>query len=192
MVSRRPTNDKLKLAPSLLVGGALYFLFHWSPKVLRYDLATREMTLMDLPPTTEMGMGNYFLRISEDGGLGVTAVEDTIAKQWSKRAGPGEDNGWTQSKVVELKKLLPAHASAFVDVVGCVEGSGVLFMRKPGGLFSVDPKSGCAMAVELEGNPSFFNIIPYMSFNMPGTTTLFSLRLPVFRITNISVTCEFG
>ncbi|KAK3126199.1 hypothetical protein QOZ80_7AG0553070 [Eleusine coracana subsp. coracana] len=141
--------DKLKLAPSLLVGGALY-LFHWSPEVLKYDLATREMTLIDLPPTTD-DMGYFLLRTTEDGSFGVTAVEDTTLKQWSRGEGPEEDNGWTQSEVIELKTVLPAHASAFVDMVGCVEGTGVIFMRTPGVLFRVDPKSGCALNVHVGG-----------------------------------------
>jgi hypothetical protein len=192
---KRTHYDHLKLTPSLLVGGALYFMFKWDDTILKYDLATREMTLIDLPPPTTDDMGFYMLRTNEDGSLGVAAVEGTVLKQWSKGEGLVGDNGWTQSKVVDLKRLLPAYALGFIDVVACAEGSGVLFMRTPGGLFSVDPNSGCAMKIDVEGDPCF-NIIPYMSFNLPGTA-LFSLGFDfsVLRMSNIFQlvrNCEYG
>ena len=137
--------------------------------ILRYDLGTLEISVIDdLPPTSYKP---DVLTTTEDGRPGFAAVHQSRLYLWAREladAGP-----WAQSGVVELQKLLPA-AAAPHSVVGFAEGVGTLFVGTKSGVYSVDLKSQQQQARNVfEGDGC--NVLPYMScFYTPGTSA--SLR----------------
>ncbi|XP_066345174.1 uncharacterized protein [Miscanthus floridulus] len=125
-----------------LVGSTLYFSIDCGSRTLSYNLATRQTSVIHLPPmpdecaTALMGM--------ENGGLGVAKL-DKAAKLsvWSMEVNPNGDIGWTQIKVVELDKLLPVNACSISSEFLCyAQGVGVFFVGTYDGLFSFDLMSG--------------------------------------------------
>ncbi|KAL6598638.1 hypothetical protein ACP70R_046337 [Stipagrostis hirtigluma subsp. patula] len=80
---------------------------------------------------------------------------------WSRESGP-DGKGWTQSKVIELKTLIPFGAILVsYDVLGFTEGGGVVYMRTDHGSFTADMKSG---QLKKLGGVSSAGIVAYMSF----------------------------
>jgi hypothetical protein len=160
-----------------LVGSTLYFSIDCGCRTLSYDLATRQTSVIHLPPmpgeraTALMGM--------ENGGLGVARL-DKAAKLsvWSMEVNPNRDIGWTQIKVVELDKLLPVNACSISSEFLCfAQGVGVFFIGTYDGLFSFDLMSGQVRQVFEEpchniGNLGFHPcVVPYVSFYTPGTSS---------------------
>lgn len=80
--------------PSAIVGNALYFVIDSSRRILKYDLATREINVHHQPP------GSYrtctTIMTVEDGGLGVARMEGPRLSLWSMEASPDEGMGWAQ------------------------------------------------------------------------------------------------
>uniref|UniRef100_K3YKT2 Uncharacterized protein n=1 Tax=Setaria italica TaxID=4555 RepID=K3YKT2_SETIT len=158
---------------SVLMGNALYFKFDTNNcGILRYDLGTREMTMMDLHlPRYEdydaSSVPSIQLMTTEGGRrLGFIRLEDTRLCLWSRD--DEADVGWAPNRVIELEKLLPFDVSLAYDtfLLGFAEGVGVIFMRVGDGVFTVDLKSSKVMKV-YEG--SINSVVPYMSFRTPGT-----------------------
>ncbi|TVU40637.1 hypothetical protein EJB05_14106, partial [Eragrostis curvula] len=75
----------------------------------------------------------------EDGRLGFTIVHQFKLYLWSKEIGPGGDERWVQSRVIELEALLPAGASAASPrVIVTTDSAGIVFMTMIDGLFTFD------------------------------------------------------
>jgi hypothetical protein len=153
------------LMRSALVGNALYFGLVQKDKALRYDLESREVAWVRLPPTCH----TFELRVlttTEDGELGmVTAYGDKVYIWWRK-AGP-PDAGWRQDRVIELEGLLPMDVVlASPGVVGFAEGIGVIFVTANNVLFTIDLKT-CRVKKVCEGR-GIRAVVPYMSFDTPG------------------------
>ncbi|XP_012702458.1 uncharacterized protein LOC101759653 isoform X1 [Setaria italica] len=157
---------------SVLMGNALYFKFDTNNcGILRYDLGTREMTMMDLHlPRYEdydaSSVPSIQLMTTEGGRrLGFIRLEDTRLCLWSRD--DEADVGWAPNRVIELEKLLPFDVSLAYDtfLLGFAEGVGVIFMRVGDGVFTVDLKSSKVMKV-YEG--SINSVVPYMSFRTPA------------------------
>ena len=90
------------------------------------------------------------------------------------------DMGWTQTRVIELEKLLPVDAdSIFCSFLGFAHAVGVFFVATyDDGLFSLDLKSGRVRKVYEEECDAFDYlgrvpcVVPYTGFCTPGTTLL--------------------
>lgn len=78
--------DCLDLMPGVIVGDALYFLFHMTDAVLKFDLATREMAMIHPPDTTYSCP--IALIATEDGCLGFAGTKEGTFHLWSRVAGP--------------------------------------------------------------------------------------------------------
>ncbi|KAF8731408.1 hypothetical protein HU200_016470 [Digitaria exilis] len=161
--------DSVEFAPSALVGNALYFAFQMGTAVLRYDLGTREMAVIRLPPP-RFEWQRIVLAAREDGRLGFATADASTIYLWSmEELHPGGDAYWTQARVVELSTLLPPGAiSSISDIVGFVDSIGVVFVRTGDGLFTIDLKS--SRVTKVSEDTSFSGIFPYMSFHTPGTS----------------------
>ncbi|TKW30114.1 hypothetical protein SEVIR_2G013500v4 [Setaria viridis] len=153
------------LMRSALIGNALYFGLVKKTKALRYDLESREMSWVQLPPTYH----NFELRVlttTEDDGLGLVTAHSNKIYMWSRKAGP-PNTGWTQDRVIELERLLPIDAVlASPDVVGFAEGIGVVFVTANNVLFTIDLKT-CKVKKVCEGR-GIRGVVPYMSFYTPA------------------------
>ncbi|CAL4994025.1 unnamed protein product [Urochloa decumbens] len=161
--------NRISLGPSALIGNVLYFMFFFGKSVLKYDLGTREMSVVQLPPEC------WFARIvpmtTEDGRLGVATVVNSKLYLWSRDSCPDGDAGWVQSRVIELEKLLPNEAlstsSGGVDVDGIADGIAVIFLRTDDGVFTIDLKS-CQVKKVYKDSWIFGNF-PFLSFYTPCT-----------------------
>ncbi|CAL5091856.1 unnamed protein product [Urochloa decumbens] len=165
----RHADELLRLAvPSALVENALYFGFDAGTNLLKFDLATQEMSL--IPAPLYLGQRQFVLTTTEGGQLGFATVAGCKLYLWSREACSEGDSGWTQSTVIELEKLLPADALFWSPyVVASVYGMGVFLMVTYDGLYIIDVKASQVKKIcEYTRRPGIF---PYMSFS-PGTSFL--------------------
>lgn len=101
-----------------------------------------------------------------EGVLGLVTLADSKLCLWLRNDAPEFDAGWTQSRVIDLKTLLPPLDGVFSSLylVGFADGLGILFMMVENVLYSIDLKT---CMVELYQHRGIKNIIPYMSFYTP-------------------------
>jgi hypothetical protein len=116
----------------------------------------------------------------ENGKLAFAAEDGTNLTLWSRETDPNGPDGWAKHSVVDLKTLLPD--GAFSDpqlrykpswyptasVTGFVEGADVIFVCTYFSVYMVELKSGRVTKVL----DSIAKVFPYMSFHIPGTSTL--------------------
>ncbi|RCV09926.1 hypothetical protein SETIT_2G069600v2 [Setaria italica] len=136
---------------------SLYLVLEITPRILRYNLGTREVTLVDAPPMTNT---RIVLMTADGGGLGCATVEGSELCLWSREVVPDGDSRWALGKAIRLSTLMPAGRSMrdVLDVVGSVDGGAVVFVRMDRGeALATNLKSGC-----------FKQSIPYMSFYTPA------------------------
>jgi hypothetical protein len=164
--------DSLDLMPGALVGDALYFLFHTTDAVLKFDLTTREMVVIHLP------VRPIALITTEDGRLGFARIEEEerTLYLWSRVDCPNEEAGWAQSRVIELETMLPANALSRTHIM--IGSVGIIFLYTKDGVFSVDIESSQARKMPKRlGSPDY--VVPFVSFCTPGRV-FFMLNLPFF------------
>ncbi|TVU40369.1 hypothetical protein EJB05_13832, partial [Eragrostis curvula] len=139
-------NYSIDLLPSVFVGNALYFLSKYWKTILKCDLGTQKLSVIEMPPSYRFGA----LMTTEHGELGFVTVVNSKLYLWSREAGSEEDVGWIESRVIELKTLFPAAAFTFFHgavpsgslyVVGFAEGADVIFVRRDCELFTLDLNS---------------------------------------------------
>ena len=124
-----------------LAGNALYFVFRMGMAMLKYDLATRVMSVVHVPiswyPRRVVPMA------MEDGGLGLAEVDmESNLILWSMEvSADGNVEQWVVSRHIELRTLLPAHALAFC-VVAVADAVGVIFVYTVDGVYTFDLNSG--------------------------------------------------
>jgi hypothetical protein len=153
------------LTPSVLVGKALYFGFVFGKTLLKYDLESHEVSVIGVPHTLDLW--RHFLL---DDGLALATVQESKLCIWRKAISPEGDAGWTQDRVIELKKLFPGDSSVTLsNVVGFADGIDVIFLRAFFTLYTIDLKTYEAKRV---CNHNIYSAIPYMSFCTPGTILL--------------------
>ncbi|XP_066385701.1 uncharacterized protein [Miscanthus floridulus] len=162
-------------APTALVGNTLYFMADSGAGVLSFDLDTLETSVIHLPPASKCA--TVLMAMEEDGGLGFARVDmDARLSLWSMEANPNGDMGWTQTRVIELEKLLPVDAdSIFCSFLGFAHAVGVFFVATyDDGLFSFDLKSGRVREVYEEECDVFDYlgrvpcVVPYTGFCTPA------------------------
>lgn len=165
--SARHPDDNVDFAPSALAGNALYFAFQTGAAALEYDLGTREMAVVRLPPPPRLDWQRAVLATRDDGRLGLATAGKSTIYLWAREAPPRGDGSWVQTRAIELDTLLPVGAlSAFVDVVSFVDGVGVVFVRTGDGLFTIDLMS--RRVTKVFKDTFFSGIFPYMSFHTPA------------------------
>ncbi|KAL6598642.1 hypothetical protein ACP70R_046341 [Stipagrostis hirtigluma subsp. patula] len=145
-------------------GNALYFVAFLQDIILKYNLGTREMAVIDPPPSSNKCIA---LMTDERGGLRAITREFSILYLWSREAGPDGDMVWVQNRVVELESLMPAGASFIsFNVVDSADGGAVVYMGTEHGFFTADLRTG--QVRKLEWVRGFDNVVPYMSFYTPA------------------------
>jgi hypothetical protein len=133
---------------------------------LEFDLRTREMAVVRLPPP-RFDWQRVVLATRDDGRLGLATAGKSTIYLWAREARSRGDGNWVQTRAVELDTLLPAGAiSAFPDVVSFVDAVGVVFVRTGDGLFTIDLKS--LQVTKVSSDTGFSSIFPYISFHTPG------------------------
>ena len=110
------------------------------------------------------------LTTTEEGVLGLVTVVDSKLSMWLRKDAPEVDAGWTKSRVIDLKTLLPLDG-VFTSphVFGFADGPGIVFMIVGSVLYTIDLKT---YKVELYQDTGIGFVVPYMSFYTPGTCLL--------------------
>ncbi|TVU41828.1 hypothetical protein EJB05_15382, partial [Eragrostis curvula] len=123
--------------------------------ILRYDLARRGFSVIDVPDEYEE-MGTFVM------------VEDRSLHLWSSQeAGPDGSAGWRRCRVIELTTLLPiSDTTDSIDVVGFLEGTDTIFLSTNVGIFALKIKSG--RVTKLGESGPYSAIIPCTGFYLPG------------------------
>ncbi|CAL5091808.1 unnamed protein product [Urochloa decumbens] len=148
-----------------LVGNALYLQYYVANKILKFDLMTREISPIRLPP--EGSDRHIMLMAMEDGRLGFATVHESRLHLWSREVGPNGDARWAQSRVIELAALLPDCVSSRSPLTSphLTGGVGLIFMRTIAGNFTIDLTSG---QIKKDGDHGFGkDFVPFMSFCTP-------------------------
>ncbi|KAL6598632.1 hypothetical protein ACP70R_046331 [Stipagrostis hirtigluma subsp. patula] len=121
------------------VGNALYFLLRSDTRILKCDLGTQEMMVINPPP---MSNNHIVLMTAEGGGLGCVTVTESALHLWSRVALPGGDMEWVQSRVIEERLAPVGRVMIVLHVVGFADGGGIIYVGTDDGSFTTDLKSG--------------------------------------------------
>jgi hypothetical protein len=125
----------------VFVGKALYFGFLFIKTLLKYDLESHEMS----SATYTRPLATF----PADDRLALATVQESKHCIWRK-AGPEVDVGWTQDRVIELKKLFPGDSSITLsNVVGFADGIDVIFLRAFFTLYTIDLKTYEAKTIHM-------------------------------------------
>jgi hypothetical protein len=147
-------------------GNALYFVFRvfTVTGILKYDLGTREMTMIHPPAMSKA----IVLMTAEGGGLGCVTLKDSRLYLWSREAGSNGDMGWAQSRVIEIETVVRVGVPLLAfDVVTFANSGGVVYIRTVNASYVTDLKSERFRKVEVVNGLD--NTIPYISFYTTGT-----------------------
>ena len=151
--------------PSHLIGDVIYFPFHYTTSILKYDLCTHWLSEINMP----RGMSRAVLMKTEDGGLGLaTLSDDNCIHMWSRQDVTNDIDGWVKHKVMKLGTLLPSRVPyKSYQVVGFAEGTNTIFVNISTEIFTVDLKSKKVRKVSEREGDRFDLILPYTSFYTP-------------------------
>ncbi|BAF20708.1 uncharacterized protein [Oryza sativa Japonica Group] len=159
-------DDSLELEskPSVLAGDAVHFLTYFGKAILRYDLTKLELSVI-LPPVA-YGDGDALLMTAEDGELGLALFDgEASIHLWARVAGAG----WVRRNVIDLYAVLPFFDPVHsLSLVGFAEGTDIIFLHTIHGDYRMELKS--LQISKLWEKDRCFNIFPYMSFFVPGTS----------------------
>ncbi|CAN6300259.1 unnamed protein product, partial [Urochloa humidicola] len=174
-VAAQQPRDCVEMSSSAFAGNALYFVFVMGTKILKYDLSTRELSVIHLPPGSDGVYGELVLMTMEDNNrLGFARREGYTLNLWSLEADPNGAMRWTPSRVIEHETLLPVDALSIPPYVVAF-AEGMIFMKTCDGLFSIDLKS-CRSKKVLCEDYGVQKVFPYRSFYAPGESGVFCPR----------------
>ncbi|CAN6168796.1 unnamed protein product [Urochloa humidicola] len=160
--------DHLNIAvPSALVENELYFAFGLRDKILKYNLVMQEISVINAP-TILLGRG--MLTTTKGGCLGLAVIVFHHSLYlWMREArevGLGGDVGWTMSRVIELRKLLPFSCIATPPCLVGADGTGAFFVLLGDGIYTVDVETSQVKKVcKVSGSRMIF---PYVRFFTPA------------------------
>ncbi|KAM0886526.1 hypothetical protein ACQ4PT_029630 [Festuca glaucescens] len=135
--------------------------------ILKYDLTSHCLSLIDVPPVETDTVGDTILMVMKDGGLGFARFDGLTIYIWSRQMGSDGVPAWTQSTVMDLKNLLPIrNPKKRVRLIGSVEGSDIIFVTTDLGIYKINLKS--LEWKKILQREEFHALIPYRSFyNQP-------------------------
>lgn len=153
----------------VLVGNVLYFNLDIHEMIIQYDLASRELSMIDPP---DVNTGDILLMTAEHGGLGfaVRRQQGSSIELWSMEVDAHQGVEWVQSRVINLETLLPLSALSRrtrIVMIGFAEGVGLILISTEFGVFTLELKSGQVRKV-CSSEMIRGHVIPYMSFYHPG------------------------
>ncbi|KAK3124356.1 hypothetical protein QOZ80_7BG0585490 [Eleusine coracana subsp. coracana] len=154
-----------------VIGDEIYFTIRWANAIVKYDWRKNCISIINSPSRDA-----YYISLMEmeDGALGFCCIQDWDLYLWSWKVSSEGAGEWVQSRVIELKGMIPVvNPDDAAVVVGSTEGVGVIFVSTDAGLFSFELKSGRVRKVD--EREVYYSILPYMSFYTPGHGTLSSL-----------------
>jgi hypothetical protein len=177
--------------PPVLLNEALYFMLSYRThghvpyaRVLRYDLSSNCLSLIDAPKGGVDMEAAYILMAMEDGCLGFAHLKRFTLFMWSTHVGSDGVAEWTCRRAIRMEELLPIqNPTKGIMLLGSVEGSDVIFVTTDHGIYNLNVTSLWDKKVSNEDMPNEEDapsLIPYMSFyNPPGISV--SLFLVIWK-----------
>jgi hypothetical protein len=166
--------------PPVFIQDALYFMLsyddyyaddgHDKKAILKYDLVSNYLSLIDVPPAKTGRSGDVLLMVLEDGSLGFAYVEGLTLCLWSKQMGSNIAVAWNPRRVVNLEELLTVQILT-PRLIGSVEGSDIVFLNMDLGIYEINLKSLQWKKLLKRGKHSA--LFPYMSFYNPPGISIF-------------------
>ncbi|CAL5091842.1 unnamed protein product [Urochloa decumbens] len=163
-VERQYLCDYFEIAPGVLLADAFYFLACHSNGIVKYDMVTRKISMINLM-ICNFSHQNNVLMTMEDGRLGLATMKAVRNRcqpihLWSMEVGSDTDARFVLSGVIDLEKLLPIKVFEVFRVNGFADGARVLFISTTDGLYSIDIKSEQVKKIDLNsyllgGNPVY-------------------------------------
>ncbi|KAI5000520.1 hypothetical protein ZWY2020_005109 [Hordeum vulgare] len=144
----------------------VYVQSYEGDSVVEYNIREQQLSVIMAPDIR--GKGYLDLLGVEDGMLlfGSVLSHRLYLCLWSMEAGPRGAAAWARHRVVDLEPLPPHRALMDMSdsdlwAVGFAEGVGVIFLRTPAGLHTVELNSG---RVNKVGESRIEKVMPYTSF----------------------------
>ncbi|VAI40316.1 unnamed protein product [Triticum turgidum subsp. durum] len=156
--------------PSILVENTLHFMLTHddddSVNILKYDLSSNCLSLIDAPLSGAIISGSTILMSMEDGSLGFAHVDKVTLNIWSRQLDANGIASWNMCRVVELMNLIPIqNPTKRLKLIGSMEGSDIIFITADLGIYEVNIKT--LQWKKLWKREKFRYLIPYMSFYNP-------------------------
>ncbi|XP_066382776.1 uncharacterized protein [Miscanthus floridulus] len=153
------------------VGNALYCMLDWGNKILRFDLRTREFSVME--PPVLLSRERYTERIQlttmEDGQLALAVLRKSTLYILST----DEEFGWGGTNIIDLEKCgnyVPSTTTP--SLIGFAGDIGLVFLNTGNnGILSVDIRS--AQVKVVDKRPCISRIVPYINFCTPALGAAF-------------------
>ncbi|XP_037424625.1 uncharacterized protein LOC119289395 [Triticum dicoccoides] len=163
--------------PPVLVKEALHFMLQYddddSVAILKYDLSSNSLSLIDAPIMGSDVAGATILMAMSDGSLGYALVDGLMLYLWSRQMDSGRVAPWSPCTNINLGKLLPIqNHKKRLRLVGSVEASDIVFVTTDLGIYEINVKS--RQWKRLWKNEKFCALIPFMSFYNPHEMVILS------------------
>ncbi|CAL5066585.1 unnamed protein product [Urochloa decumbens] len=104
--------------PCAIAGNALHFVIDYGIRILRYSLATREISVILHPPVSYLC--NTKVMTMEEGRLGVVRMEGRRFSLWSMEESPDGGTGWSQVRAIDLEKLVLCRCAVHLFQLCCI------------------------------------------------------------------------
>ncbi|EES13086.2 hypothetical protein SORBI_3006G276801 [Sorghum bicolor] len=162
--------------PGVLVGSTLYFLVHCKDEVVEYDLATQEVSTIDIRSSEFHGRllqrrrgAGLVLLTDDDGGLGLGFV--AIANNNNNTDHQYQLELWSMVNGSDGAALINNSLRVNGFGGGATANSRFLFMRTTDGLYSIDINSSHVSKVANNycGDDDD-SVVPYISFCTPNSS----------------------
>ncbi|KAL6647782.1 hypothetical protein ACP70R_015219 [Stipagrostis hirtigluma subsp. patula] len=152
------TIDRL---PAAVAGDGVCFIGDYSDGILRYDLATRDLSLIAVPFDYD---DDIIVTPMEDGELGFACLNRQhrcILSLWSFVWFAG----WVVLRVIDLEMLLSIDKYMTPYLSGFAEDANVIFVNTDDGVFTIELESLQTRKIDVRDKSS--PVFPYTSFYIP-------------------------
>uniref|UniRef100_N1R0P6 F-box associated domain-containing protein n=1 Tax=Aegilops tauschii TaxID=37682 RepID=N1R0P6_AEGTA len=163
--------------PPVLVKEALHFMLEYddddSVAILKYDLSSNSLSLIDAPIMGSDVAGATMLMAMTDGSLGYALVVGLMLYLWSRQMDSSRVAPWGPCTNINLGKLLPIqNHKKRLRLVGSGEASDIVFVTTDLGIYEINVKS--QQWKSLWKREKFCALIPFMSFYNPQERAILS------------------
>ncbi|KAL6647116.1 hypothetical protein ACP70R_014553 [Stipagrostis hirtigluma subsp. patula] len=144
-----------------LVGDELYFVLSPNTAILKYDLGSHCLSLMDSPYAYDK---RVVLMAMEDGSLGLAGISGPNLYLWSRKVNPMGAAAWERFRAVSVQKSFRPSKGA--KLIGFAENVGVLLVGTDACAFTFELSSGRVRKLSKPGW-CYYGALPFMSFYTP-------------------------
>ncbi|CAM0907946.1 unnamed protein product [Alopecurus aequalis] len=110
--------------------------------ILKYDMASNGLSLIDTPLSGIMTDGFVVLMAMADGSLGFARVKMLTLYLWSRQMGSNGVASWNARRVIDLGDFLPIqNPNNELKLIGSMEGADIIYVTTDLGIYQISLKS---------------------------------------------------